>query len=255
MPLQLVDGQSHAAIAAADAVLVASGTATLEVALFKKPMVIAYKVMAASWQIMRHMGYHAVDRPAEHPGARIRRAGTAAARRHARRRWPTPSGSSCTTTAGRARLAQRFTDMHHSLLRNSAQESAEAVLRVIGTIKHEQEEDQLLSRPARRGCVRSPIDDIVCGVDEAGRGPLAGPVFAAAVILDPKRPIEGLRDSKKLTESARDELAPQIKRTRAGLGDRRVLARGNRQPQHPAGDHAGDAARGRGAGDRCRPSP
>jgi ribonuclease HII len=43
------------------------------------------------------------------------------------------------------------------------------------------------------------IDDIVCGVDEAGRGPLAGPVFAAAVILDPRRPIDGLRDSKKLT--------------------------------------------------------
>ena len=55
------------------------------------------------------------------------------------------------------------------------------------------------------------LDDIVCGVDEAGRGPLAGPVFAAAVILDPKRPIEGLRDSKKLTEARRDELAPQIR--------------------------------------------
>lgn len=53
--------------------------------------------------------------------------------------------------------------------------------------------------------------DIVCGVDEAGRGPLAGPVFAAAVILDPKRPIEGLRDSKKLSEARRDELAPLIK--------------------------------------------
>lgn len=53
--------------------------------------------------------------------------------------------------------------------------------------------------------------DIVCGVDEAGRGPLAGPVFAAAVILDPRRPIEGLRDSKKLTEARRDELAPLIK--------------------------------------------
>jgi ribonuclease HII len=53
--------------------------------------------------------------------------------------------------------------------------------------------------------------DVVCGVDEAGRGPLAGPVFAAAVILDPRRPIEGLRDSKKLTEARRDELAPIIR--------------------------------------------
>jgi ribonuclease HII len=53
--------------------------------------------------------------------------------------------------------------------------------------------------------------DIVCGVDEAGRGPLAGPVFAAAVILDPRKPIDGLRDSKKLTEARRDELAPLIK--------------------------------------------
>lgn len=55
------------------------------------------------------------------------------------------------------------------------------------------------------------VDDIVCGVDEAGRGPLAGPVFAAAVILDPRRPIEGLKDSKQLTEARRNELAPQIK--------------------------------------------
>jgi ribonuclease HII len=55
------------------------------------------------------------------------------------------------------------------------------------------------------------IDDIVCGVDEAGRGPLAGPVYAAAVILDPKRPIEGLKDSKQLTEKRLNELAPQIK--------------------------------------------
>jgi ribonuclease HII len=54
-------------------------------------------------------------------------------------------------------------------------------------------------------------EDIVCGVDEAGRGPLAGPVFAAAVILNPKRPIEGLKDSKQLTEKRLNELAPQIK--------------------------------------------
>lgn len=52
---------------------------------------------------------------------------------------------------------------------------------------------------------------LICGVDEAGRGPLAGPVFAAAVILDPARPIAGLRDSKKLSEARRDELAQQIK--------------------------------------------
>ena len=54
-------------------------------------------------------------------------------------------------------------------------------------------------------------NEIICGVDEAGRGPLAGPVFAAAVILDPARPIEGLRDSKKLTAARRESLAQQIR--------------------------------------------
>lgn len=53
--------------------------------------------------------------------------------------------------------------------------------------------------------------DLICGVDEAGRGPWAGPVTAAAVILDPARPITGLTDSKKLSEKRRDILAPQIK--------------------------------------------
>ena len=55
------------------------------------------------------------------------------------------------------------------------------------------------------------VGETICGVDEAGRGPLAGPVFAAAVILDPARPIVGLRDSKKLSESSRDALALEIK--------------------------------------------
>lgn len=50
-----------------------------------------------------------------------------------------------------------------------------------------------------------------CGVDEAGRGPWAGPVTAAAVILDPALPIAGLTDSKKLTEAARDRLVPEIR--------------------------------------------
>jgi len=52
---------------------------------------------------------------------------------------------------------------------------------------------------------------IICGVDEAGRGPLAGPVYAAAVILNDSRPITGLADSKKLSEKRRDKLALEIK--------------------------------------------
>ncbi len=55
------------------------------------------------------------------------------------------------------------------------------------------------------------IDGLVAGVDEAGRGPLAGPVAAAAVILHPGRPIAGLADSKKLTAGRREALAGEIR--------------------------------------------
>ena len=55
---------------------------------------------------------------------------------------------------------------------------------------------------------------LLAGVDEAGRGPLAGPVVAAVVVLNPRRPIRGLRDSKQLTPERREELALLI-RTRA----------------------------------------
>jgi ribonuclease HII len=51
---------------------------------------------------------------------------------------------------------------------------------------------------------------LICGVDEAGRGPLAGPVYAAAVILDPARPIAGLADSKTLSAGRRETLAAEI---------------------------------------------
>lgn len=56
-----------------------------------------------------------------------------------------------------------------------------------------------------------PIEPLTAGVDEVGRGPLCGPVVAAAVILDPDRPILGLKDSKRLTERRRLELAEEIK--------------------------------------------
>ena len=55
------------------------------------------------------------------------------------------------------------------------------------------------------------IDGPVCGVDEAGRGPWAGPVSAGAVILHPKKPIKGLDDSKKLSAKVREELEVEIK--------------------------------------------
>lgn len=56
-------------------------------------------------------------------------------------------------------------------------------------------------------------EGLVCGVDEAGRGPLAGPVVAAAVILDPARLIAGLNDSKKLSAKKREALAVEIRAT------------------------------------------
>lgn len=55
------------------------------------------------------------------------------------------------------------------------------------------------------------LTGLIAGVDEVGRGPLAGPVVTAAVILDPNNPIEGLADSKKLTEKRREILEPIIK--------------------------------------------
>jgi lipid-A-disaccharide synthase len=130
VPLQIVDGQSHAVIAAADAVLVASGTATLEVALFKKPMVIAYKMMAASWQLMRHMGYQPW---VGLPNILAREFLVPELLQHD----ATPEAIAdalCLQLqdhAGRKRLTQRFTEMHHALLRDTARLSAQAVLDMI----------------------------------------------------------------------------------------------------------------------------
>lgn len=131
--IDLVDN-SHSAIEAADAVLVASGTATLEVALYKKPMVIAYKVMAASWHIMKHMGYQPwIGLPnilAREFVVPEFLQGAATPQALADATW-----QQLNDAPNRARLVERFTNMHYSLLRNSAQESADAVMRVITSSK------------------------------------------------------------------------------------------------------------------------
>jgi len=131
MPIHLIDGQSHTAMAAADAVLVASGTASLEVALHKKPMVIAYKMMAASWHIMRHMGYqpwiglsNILAREFLVPELLQ---GAATPQALADAIWQQLQDDNL-----KQRLRQRFIDMHHSLRRDTARESAQAVLKLIG---------------------------------------------------------------------------------------------------------------------------
>ncbi len=128
--LQIVERDSHTALAAADAVLVASGTASLEVALFKKPMVIAYKMLRASWEILRHLGYqpwiglpNILAREFLVPEL-LQNAATPAALADAL--W-----FQLQDDANRARLSARFTDMHHALLRDTARLSAEAVMTLI----------------------------------------------------------------------------------------------------------------------------
>jgi lipid-A-disaccharide synthase len=130
VPVLLMEGKSHLAIAAANAVLVASGTATLEVALFKKPMVIAYKMNPASWQILKHMGYqpwvglpNILSKEFVVPEF-LQSAATPEALAQAI--WVQLHDDGL-----QQRLKQRFTDMHHSLLRDTAQISAQAVLDLI----------------------------------------------------------------------------------------------------------------------------
>ncbi|HTT03996.1 MAG TPA: ribonuclease HII [Steroidobacteraceae bacterium] len=69
----------------------------------------------------------------------------------------------------------------------------------------------------RAGAMKAQVQVLTAGVDEAGRGPLAGPVVAAAVILDPQRVIRGLRDSKQLTAERRCVLAQRIRERALGF--------------------------------------
>ncbi len=124
---RLVMGRSHDAIAAADAVLVASGTATLEVALYRKPMVIAYRMAWLSYRIMKNMGYlpwiglpNILCNETVVPEF-IQHAAT-----------PEAMGAALLAQlddpALAARLAERFAALHERLRRDCAQRAAEALL-------------------------------------------------------------------------------------------------------------------------------
>lgn len=135
VPLKVIAGQSHQALAAADAVLVASGTASLEVALFKKPMVIAYKMMRASWHVLRHMGYQPwIGLPnilAQEFLVPELLQDAATPQALADALWQQLQDG-----PHRERLQRRFTEMHHTLLRDTASESARAVLQLIDQSRH-----------------------------------------------------------------------------------------------------------------------
>lgn len=134
VPVLLIEGKSHTAITAANAVLVASGTASLEVALFKKPMVIAYKMMAASWHVLKHMGYqpwiglpNIMAQEFIVPEFLQSDANPLAM-----------ADALCEQLNNHQlqnKLTQRFTEMHHALLRNTAKVSAQAVMDVIAAHK------------------------------------------------------------------------------------------------------------------------
>ena len=125
-----MDGQSHAVLAACDVTLIASGTATLEAALFKRPMVIAYKMNSLSWQIMRRKQLQPwVGLPNILCGDFVvpeflQDAATPQALAQAVLSWlDAPERTQA--------LAQRFTDLHTTLTCDTAQRATDAIQTVL----------------------------------------------------------------------------------------------------------------------------
>lgn len=131
LALTIVDGRSHEALAACDVTLIASGTATLEAALFKRPMVIAYHMSAMSWHIMKRMRYQPwVGLPNILCGEFVvpellqHDATPAALAREVARLLDDP--------ARMLALHARFTDLHHQLRRDTARTATDAIAQVVG---------------------------------------------------------------------------------------------------------------------------
>jgi lipid-A-disaccharide synthase len=130
VPLQLLDGRSHAALAACDVTLIASGTATLEAALFKRPMVIGYRMNGISWQLMKRMRYqpwvglpNILCRDFVVPEL-IQDDCEPAALAAATLRW-------LDDAAAATALVRRFDDLHHELRRDTARCATDAIAQVL----------------------------------------------------------------------------------------------------------------------------
>ena len=130
--ITVVTGQSHTVLAACDVTLIASGTATLEAALFKRPMVIAYNMHWLSWKLMQHKQLQPwVGLPNILCGdfvvpELLQEAATPQALADATVQWLAPGGS-----ARMAALEARFTALHHTLQRDTAQLATDAIQKII----------------------------------------------------------------------------------------------------------------------------
>jgi len=129
-PIRLLDGRSHEALAACDVTLIASGTATLEAALFKRPMVIAYRMNALSWQMMRRMQYQAwVGLP------NILCKDFVVPERLQGDADPATLASDVLAwldaPAKAEALARRFTELHHLLRRDTARTATDAIAKIL----------------------------------------------------------------------------------------------------------------------------
>jgi lipid-A-disaccharide synthase len=129
--VSVLDGRSHEALAACDATLIASGTATLEAALFKRPMVIAYRMHPLSWQLMKRMRYqpwvglpNILLQDFVVPEL-IQSDATPEALARETLAWLDDAGRV-------ARLQARFADLHHLLRRDTARAATDAIATLLG---------------------------------------------------------------------------------------------------------------------------
>jgi hypothetical protein len=195
---------------AADVVLVASGTASLEAALLRRSMVVTYRVPKLTYRIMwprRYLpwiglpnvlaGEYVVPEILQDDATpeNLTQALVNQYRdRVVRERQAERGSRRCTRPCDRALQVGRQTPSCRSCgHRPGVKPAVRARTR------------------SRHAVTHSPRDRRLAGVDEAGRGPLAGPVTAACVILDPERPIPGLADSKALSPARRERLADAIR--------------------------------------------